>query len=78
VHFQFAPWLVSNPDGRAHVDHCADQMEGFTVAAEFRHRSCFSEAAAAGTLQSERSRHLVNVIVDEPCIARTACPLYGR
>jgi uncharacterized protein YecE (DUF72 family) len=78
VHFQFAPWLVSNPDGRAHVDHCADQMEGFTVAAEFRHRSCFSEAAAAGTLQSERSRHLVNVIVDEPWIARTACPLYGR
>ena len=66
MHFQFAPWLVSNPDGRAHVDHCADQMEGFTVAAEFRHRSWFSEAAAAGTLQIERSRHLVNVIVDEP------------
>jgi uncharacterized protein YecE (DUF72 family) len=66
VHFQFAPWVVNNPDGRAHVDHCADQMEGFTVAAEFRHRSWFSEAAAAATLEFERARKLVNVIVDEP------------
>jgi len=66
VHFQFAPWVVNNPDGRAHVEHCADQMEGFTVAAEFRHRSWFSESAAAATLQLEQSHKLVNVVVDEP------------
>lgn len=41
-------------------------MDGFTVAAEFRHRSWFSEAATAATLELERARKLVNVIVDEP------------
>jgi uncharacterized protein YecE (DUF72 family) len=66
VHFQFAPWLVNNREGRAHVAHCADQMEGFTVAAEFRHQSWFAEASAAATLEMERERGLVNVVVDEP------------
>ena len=32
VHFQFVPCVVNNEDGRAHVEHCADVMEGFTLA----------------------------------------------
>ena len=66
VHFQFAPWVINNPDGRAHVEHCADVMEGYAVAAEFRHRSWFSEENADSTLAMERERGLINVIVDEP------------
>lgn len=37
VHFQFAPWVINSTEGRAHVEHCADIMDGFTLAAEFRH-----------------------------------------
>jgi uncharacterized protein YecE (DUF72 family) len=66
VHFQFSPWTVNSPDGRAHVEHCADQMAGYTFAAEFRHRSWFTENVTASTLAMERERGLVNVIVDEP------------
>ncbi|QCP54491.1 DUF72 domain-containing protein [Trinickia violacea] len=66
VHFQFAPWIVNNPDGRAHVERCADAMAGFTLATEFRHRSWFTEKSTASTLALEREHGLINVIVDEP------------
>ncbi|CAN7492369.1 DUF72 domain-containing protein [Caballeronia sp. LjRoot34] len=66
VHFQFAPWIVNNKEGRAHVEHCADVMEGHTVAAESRHKSWFAAESAASTLAIERDRGLVNVVVDEP------------
>ncbi|QGZ66944.1 DUF72 domain-containing protein [Paraburkholderia acidisoli] len=67
VHFQFAPWVTSAPDGRAHVEHCADVMAGrHMMAVEFRNRSWFDEKHASSTLALERERGLVNVIVDEP------------
>lgn len=66
VHFQFAPWVTSVPKDRDHVAHCADMMEGFTIAVEFRNRSWFDEKHAASTLAFERERALVNVVVDEP------------
>lgn len=67
VHFQFAPWLTSAPDGRAHVEHCADMMNGqHVMAVEFRNRSWFDEKHAQSTLALERERGLVNVVVDEP------------
>ena len=67
VHFQFAPWMVNNAEGRKHVEHCADVMDGYTVAVEFRHESWFADAErTARTLAFERERRLVNVIVDEP------------
>jgi uncharacterized protein YecE (DUF72 family) len=74
VHFQFAPWVVNNPDGRTHVEHCAEEMRGFTLAAEFRHQSWFTDAATTPTLALERERGLVNVIVDEPQGARNSIP----
>ncbi len=74
VHFQFAPWVVNNEDGRAHVEHCADVMEGFTLAAEFRHKSWFSEKARASTLELERERGFVNVVVDEPNTTANSVP----
>jgi len=74
VHFQFAPWVVNNDDGRAHVEHCADVMEGFTLAAEFRHKSWFSEKARESTLAMERERRFVNVVVDEPNTTANSIP----
>lgn len=74
VHFQFAPWVVNNDDGRAHVEHCADVMEGFTLAAEFRHKSWFSEKARESTLAMERERAFVNVVVDEPNTTANSIP----
>ncbi|OXC79338.1 DUF72 domain-containing protein [Caballeronia sordidicola] len=74
VHFQFAPWVVNNDDGRAHVEHCADVMDGFTLAAEFRHKSWFSEKARESTLAMERQRGFVNVVVDEPNTSANSIP----
>lgn len=74
VHFQFAPWVVNNSEGRAHVEHCADVMEGFTLAAEFRHKSWFSEKARESTLAVERERGFVNVVVDEPNTTANSIP----
>lgn len=74
VHFQFAPWVVNNDDGRAHVEHCADMMEGFTLAAEFSHKSWFSDKARDTTLAMERERGFVNVVVDEPNTSPNSVP----
>jgi uncharacterized protein YecE (DUF72 family) len=43
VHFQFAPWITSAPADLAHVAHCADVMDGYTMAVEFRNKSWFDE-----------------------------------
>jgi uncharacterized protein YecE (DUF72 family) len=67
VHFQFAPWVINNIEGRKHVEDCADVIAGYTMAVEFRHESWFADAERrARTLAFERERGLVNVIVDEP------------
>ncbi|WP_233870145.1 DUF72 domain-containing protein [Paraburkholderia adhaesiva] len=67
VHFQFAPWVTSAPDGHAHVAHCADRLPaGYRMAVEFRNRSWFDDAHTGSTLAFERERGLVHVVVDEP------------
>lgn len=67
VHFQFAPWVTSGPDGRAHVQHCAEMVaDQYMMAVEFRNRSWFDPAHAPSTLAFEREHQLVNVVVDEP------------
>lgn len=74
VHFQFAPWITSAPKDVSHVAHCADMMDGFTLAVEFRNASWFDERHAASTLAFERERRLVNVVVDEPQGPRNTIP----
>ena len=44
VHFQFAPWLIRNRDGLAHVAHCVEVMKDYTVSVEFRNKTWFDEA----------------------------------
>jgi uncharacterized protein YecE (DUF72 family) len=66
VHFQFAPWLIRNRDGMAHVAHCVEKMEGHLIAVEFRNKTWFDEAHAAKTLAFERELGVVHTIVDGP------------
>lgn len=66
VHFQFAPWIVRDRAGLAHVEHCAQRMTGHLVAAEFRHRSWFAEAHLERTLEFEQELGLVHTVVDSP------------
>jgi uncharacterized protein YecE (DUF72 family) len=67
VHFQFAPWITSAPEGRTHVEHCAGMISGrHMMAVEFRNRSWFDDKHILSTLAFEREHGLVNVVVDEP------------
>jgi uncharacterized protein YecE (DUF72 family) len=66
VHFQFAPWLLRNRASMAHVEHCAAEMQGFLVAAEFRHATWFFGEHLEGTLAWERELGLVHTVVDSP------------
>jgi uncharacterized protein YecE (DUF72 family) len=66
VHFQFAPWLLRDRGGMAHVQHCAERMAGHVVAAEFRHQTWFEEKHVQDTLAFERELGLVHTVVDSP------------
>jgi uncharacterized protein YecE (DUF72 family) len=66
VHFQFAPWLLRNRASIAHVEHCVERMQGFLLAAEFRHATWFFGEHLEGTLQWERDLGLVHTVVDSP------------
>jgi uncharacterized protein YecE (DUF72 family) len=66
VHFQFAPWLLRNRAGMAHVEHCAERMQGHRVAAEFRHATWFCGEHLEQTLAWQRELRLVHTVVDSP------------
>ena len=67
VHFQFPPWLVSEPAGRAHVELCVQRMSGFDLAVEFRHQSWFAGAERQrGTLAFLRELAVAHTVVDGP------------
>jgi uncharacterized protein YecE (DUF72 family) len=66
VHFQFAPWVVCNPAGIAHVQDCAGHMPEHTLSVEFRHKSWFDEKHRADTLALLRDLNLVHTVVDGP------------
>ncbi|MES3003000.1 MAG: DUF72 domain-containing protein [Pseudomonadota bacterium] len=66
VHFQFAPWLLRNREGMAHVEHCVEKMEGHLLSVEFRNKSWFDGENAQRTLEFERALGVVHTIVDGP------------
>jgi uncharacterized protein YecE (DUF72 family) len=66
VLFQFAPWLTSAREGRAHLEECARRVQRHTVAIEFRNKSWLDEKHAASTLAFEREHGLVHVVMDAP------------
>ena len=66
VHFQFAPWLLRNREGLAHVTHCAEKMAGHTLVTEFRNKSWFDGAHLEKTITFERELGVVHTMVDSP------------
>jgi uncharacterized protein YecE (DUF72 family) len=66
VHFQFAPWLVRNRAGHAHVAHCVERMAGHTTSLEFRSASWFDGIHVRDTMAFQRELGAVHTIVDEP------------
>jgi uncharacterized protein YecE (DUF72 family) len=66
VHFQFAPWLLHNREGHAHVQECVRRMEGYLLSVEFRNKSWFEGANSDKTIAFERELGVVHTIVDGP------------
>ncbi|MDB5880800.1 MAG: hypothetical protein JWP43_678 [Ramlibacter sp.] len=66
VHFQFAPWLLRNREGRSHVEECVSRMEGHLLSVEFRNQTWFDAANADQTIAFERALGVVHTIVDGP------------
>jgi uncharacterized protein YecE (DUF72 family) len=67
VHFQFAPWVLRNRAGQAHVRACVERMAGHLLAVEFRHQSWFERPEVVkSTLDFERELGVVHVVVDGP------------
>lgn len=66
AHFQFAPWLINNRDGQAHVQECVERMAGTQLAVEFRNLSWLDEAHQANTLEFLRQLGAAHVVVDSP------------
>jgi uncharacterized protein YecE (DUF72 family) len=66
VHFQFAPWILRNRAGHAHVAHCVEMMREYTVSVEFRHRTWFDDAHLGQTLAFERELNVVHTVIDGP------------
>ncbi|MDB5873805.1 MAG: hypothetical protein JWQ07_3247 [Ramlibacter sp.] len=66
VHFQFAPWLLRNREGMAHVEHCVEKMQGQQLSVEFRNKSWFDGDNLRKTIDFERGLGVVHTIVDGP------------
>ncbi|MBC7602593.1 MAG: DUF72 domain-containing protein [Ramlibacter sp.] len=66
VHFQFAPWLLRNREGLAHVEHCVQKMAGHTLSTEFRNKSWFDAGNLEKTVAFERELKVVHTMVDSP------------
>jgi len=66
VHFQFAPWLLRNREGMAHVQHCVEKMPGHLLSVEFRNKSWFDGDKVEKTIAFERELGVVHTVVDGP------------
>jgi uncharacterized protein YecE (DUF72 family) len=68
VLFQFAPWVHCSPARLDYLASLPERLPGWTVAAEFRHRSWFPDHAD-DTLRTLRAARLAHVITDAPGVA---------
>ena len=66
VHFQFAPWMLRNREGMAHVRECVARMEDHRLSVEFRNKSWFDGDNMDKTVAFERELGVVHTIVDGP------------
>ena len=66
VHFQFAPWLLRNREGRAHVEECVERMAGHHLSVEFRNATWFASEHLEDTLRFEGKLGVTHTVVDGP------------
>ena len=66
VLFQFPPWFYYRRSNLAHIAHCAQVLEGYQIAVEFRNRTWFDDKHRSEVLAFEREHGLAHVVVDEP------------
>jgi uncharacterized protein YecE (DUF72 family) len=78
LHFQFPPWFRASRENLAYLERVRHELGGFTVAIEFRHASWFEDDHCEATLEFERDRAFVNVVVDEPQGFWTSIPAIWR
>jgi uncharacterized protein YecE (DUF72 family) len=67
VLFQFAPWVHYEPRRLDYLVSLPARLPGWTLAAEFRHRSWFPDHADE-TLRALRAARLAHVITDAPAV----------
>jgi uncharacterized protein YecE (DUF72 family) len=75
VHFQFAPWMIRNRDGMAHVRHCVEMMQGHMLSVEFRNKSWFEGDKLEKTIEFECELGVVHTMVDGPQGFTNSVPL---
>lgn len=68
VLMQFPPWFNATPEHEAYIDCCRQELPGYRLAVEFRHRSWF-EARGERTLRFLTERELPLVCLDAPAAA---------
>ncbi|MFH0344940.1 MAG: DUF72 domain-containing protein [Chromatiales bacterium] len=66
VVFQFPPWFVFGRTNLAHILECAEKLNGFPIAVEFRNKTWLGERHRAEVLAFERENALAHAVVDEP------------
>lgn len=74
VHFQFAPWVINDRDGIAHVIECVDRMADHHLTVEFRNQVWFDQAHRARTLEFQRGLGVSHTIVDAPQHTQNSVP----
>ncbi len=63
---QFPQWFTKRRDNLRYIEKCADHLDGYTVAIEFRHQSWLGQDDQRETVAFLREQNLALVIVDEP------------
>ena len=66
VLFQFPQWFVIGRKNKDYVVECAERLQDFRVAVEFRHKSWLEERNAEETLSFLEEHDLPFVCVDMP------------
>ncbi|MGB4858574.1 MAG: DUF72 domain-containing protein [Dokdonella sp.] len=74
VLFQFPAWVLPSDRALEHIDECIERMSGYQLATEFRRDLWFDESNRQSTLEYERKRGLVHVVVDAPPNQSKAVP----
>ena len=92
VLFQFPPWFFYRRSNLQHIAGCAQVLDGYQIAVEFRNQTWFDDRHRSDVLAFEREHRLAHVVVDEPqgfsssvpAVWEVACPdlaifrLHGR